>query len=607
MPTPDLTADIVITLAVALGALGLFMWNRLRVDVVGILTMVTLILTGVVSPQEGISGFASEAIITVAAMFVLSAGLVQTGGVDVLGRFLTRVAGSSETRLLLLSVAVVIPLSAFVNNTPVVVIMIPLLLGIARKNGFIPSRLFMPVSFASQMGGTLTLIGTSTNLLVAGLVLDLGLDRINLFDITLPALALTVIGVLYLLTVGRWIIPDRKAEESLEERYELGDYLSGLKVDEASRLVGQSLAEVRFAEEYGLEVIFVEREGRRIDFPTRDLTIQAGDRLAVLGKMAQLTRIEREDGIKISGTKPKFPDSGEQEEGEEEGEEEGQEELAELIVPMRSRLRGRTLRDLNFRRRYGVPVVGIRRHGATLHEPMRNLPLEVGDILLVRGSPEELRTVHRTGDLALLGTVELPARRTEKLRYALPILVGVVLLAATGITTILVSALMGVAALFLTGCLTPDEAYANVDWMVLVLLGAILPLGIAMQNTGAAAFLAFYLIEWTEPLGPYGTLAAFYLLTSVLTELISNNAAAVVVTPLAVATGAALDVSALPFVIAVMVAASNSFMTPIGYQTNTFIFGPGGYKFSDFIRVGGPLNLIMLVAATLIIPFFFPF
>jgi di/tricarboxylate transporter len=597
---PPLTADVVLTLAIGAGALVLFIWNRLRMDLVGFLTMMALILTGVVTPAQGISGFSSEATITVGAMFVLSAGLVRTGGVDLLGRWLERLAGASEFRLLLLSLLIVIPASAFVNNTPVVVVMIPLLLGIARKNGFTPSRLFMPVSFASQMGGTLTLIGTSTNLLVAGLVLDLGLERIGLFEITPPALVLAGLGVVYLLTVGRWLTPVRKSEETLEERYELGEYLSGLVVEPGSDLVGRTLEESRFAEQYGLDVVSVEREGERIDVPTSDFRIEAEDRIAVLGKMADLARAEARSGLRITGAKPGLL--------EEEGEGVAREpKLAEVIVPLRSRVVGQTLRALRFRQRYGVPVMGVRRHGLPLHEPMRNLALEAGDILLVRGTPEDLRRMHRTGDLALLGTVELPTRRSEKLRYAVPILAAVVVVAALGVTTILVSALLGVAAMFLTGCLTPDEAYREVDWMVLVLLGTILPLGIAMQNTGAAELLAFHLLALTEPLGPYGTLAAFYLLTSLLTEVISNNAAAVVLTPLAVAAGVGLGLSPLPFVVAVMMAASNSFMTPIGYQTNTFIFGPGGYRFSDFLRIGGPLNFLLLIAATFVIPVFFPF
>jgi di/tricarboxylate transporter len=600
---PALTPEIVLTLAITAGALGLFIWNRLRVDVVGLIVMATLIVTGLITPQQGISGFANEATATVTAMFVLSAGLVRTGAIDIVSRWVSRVAGKSEMRLLVVSLCLVIPLSAFINNTPVVVVMIPMILGLTRQMGVPPSRLFMPISFGSQMGGTLTLIGTSTNLLVAGLVLDLGIDRIRLFDITPPALTLTVIGVVYLLTVGRWLTPVRETPTDLVATYELRDYLSGLIVEEGSPVAGLTLRDSRFGEQHGLQVVGIDRAGERIAFPRGGTEIHEGDLLLVRGKIPDIARIGQTDHLRIAGTQPDFPlDVLEtQAEGKE------MPRMAELIVPPRSPVIGESLRSLNFRGRYGLPVLGIQRHGEPLHETMRNVRLAPGDLLLVQGTADELQRLHEGGDLAVLGAVNLPARRRRKLKFAVSILAGVVLLAAFEITTILVSSILGVIAMFLTRCLTPDEAYQEVDWMVIILLGSIIPLGIAMQQTGTAEFLATGMLRVTEPLGLFGTLAAFYLLTSLLTELISNNASAVVLTPIAVATGVALGVSPMPFVIAVMIAASNSYMTPIGYQTNTFIYGPGGYRFGDFLRVGGPLNLLMLLAASLVIPFFFPF
>ncbi|HSJ07783.1 MAG TPA: SLC13 family permease [Longimicrobiales bacterium] len=596
--------DVLLTLAVTAGALGLFVWNRLRVDVVGIIVMVTLILLGLVTPREGISGFANEAVITVTAMFILSAGLLRTGAIDILSRWAERMAGGGEYRLLLVALLFVVPLSAFINNTPVVVVMIPMVLGLARKMGASPSRLFMPISFGSQLGGTLTLIGTSTNLLVAGLVLDLGLERIRLFDITPPALIMTVVGLAYLLTVGRWLTPTREAGADLITSYELRDYLTGLVVGPQSPLAGKSLRDANFGQTYGLQVIGIDREGNRIPFPRGGLIIQAGDVLIVEGKIPDIARIEEEEHLTIAGSKPSFPVEPEKADGEARGPGPG---LAELIVPPRSPVVGRSLRQLNFRNRYGLPVLGIQRHGAPFHAAMRDAVLAPGDILLVSGTASELRRLHQTGDLALLGTVAVPAKRRRKLKYSVPIILGVVLLAAFEVMPILVSALLGVAAMFISGCITPDEAYEEIDWMVIVLLGAIIPLGLAMQNTGTAELIATRLLVLTRPLGLFGVLAMFYLLTSLLTELISNNAAAVVLAPIAIAVASALGASPMPFIIAVMLAASNSFMTPIGYQTNTFIYGPGGYRFSDFIRVGGPLNLLMLIVATLVIPVFFPF
>jgi di/tricarboxylate transporter len=604
LDAPHFTVDVLLTLGVTAGALALFVWNKLRVDVVGIIVMVTLILLGLVTPREGISGFANEAVITVTAMFILSAGLVRTGAIDILSRWAERMARGGEFRLLLVALLLVIPLSAFINNTPVVVVIIPMVLGLTRKMGISPSKLFMPISFGSQLGGTLTLIGTSTNLLVAGLVLDLGMERIRLFDITPPALILTVVGVAYLLTIGRWLTPTREAGSDLIASYELRDYLTGLVVGPASPLAGRSLRDARFGQSYGLQVIGINRGGERIPFPRGGTIVQANDVLIVEGKVPDIARIQEEEHLTIAGSKPRFPVEHEKPGGAAPATGPG---LAELIVPPRSPVVGRSLRQLNFRNRYGVPVLGLQRHGEPFHAAMRDAVLAPGDILLVSGTSTELRQLHQTGDLALLGTVAFPAKRHRKLKYALPIIVGVVLLAAFDVMPILVSALIGVAAMFVSGCITPDEAYEEIDWMVIVLLGAIIPLGLAMQNTGTAELIATQLLQLTRPLGLFGVLATFYLLTSVLTELISNNAAAVVLAPIAIAVAAALGASPMPFVIAVMLAASNSFMTPIGYQTNTFIYGPGGYKFIDFLRVGGPLNLLMIIVATFVIPIFFPF
>ncbi|MDZ7781296.1 MAG: SLC13 family permease [Gemmatimonadota bacterium] len=600
MNPPPVTPDILITAAITLGALVLFVLDRLPIEVVGLMVMVALVLTGVVTPAEGVSGFASEAIVTIAAMFVLSAALVRTGGVDVLGRFISKLAGDSEFRLLAMSLAVVVPASAFVNNTPVVVVMVPVLLGLARERGVPASRLFMPMSFASQMGGTLTLIGTSTNLLVAGLVLDLGLPRIELFDITPPALVLTALGVLYLLTVGRKLVPDRDGEEDLEERYELGEYLSGLEVGEESDLAGRSLEESGLREKHGLDVLAIERDEERIFLPDGFVEIREGDRLVVRGKITGIADAESGAGLRISGTGSTFSSP-------ELDADEGESRYSELLVPPRSRVVGASLEELRFRGRYGVPVVGIRRHGEAVHEPMRSVSLHAGDILLVRATPRDLERIRDVGDLALLGPLDLPPRRKHKLPHSVAVILTVVLLAALGVTTILVAALAGVVAVFLAGCLTPEEAYEDIDWKPLVLLGSILPLGIAMQQTGAAELSAAHFLTLTRTLGPTGVLVAFYVFTSLLTELISNAASAVVLTPLAVAMGQSLDVSPMPFVVAVILAASNSFITPVGYQTNTFIFGPGGYRFSDFLRVGGPLSLLFAAAAGFVIPAFFPF
>lgn len=594
--------DILLTLGVLALALVLFISNKFRLDVTGLIVMSVVILLGLVTPAEAISGFSNEAVMTVAAMFVLSSGLLRTGAIDVLGRWIIRMAGQSELRAILVGFAIVIPLSAFLNNTPVVVVMIPVMLGVARSSGVAPSRLFMPVSFGSQLGGTMTLIGTSTNLIVAGLVIELGLPRIRLFDITLPALALAAVGVIYLLTLGRLLLPVRQVEEDLVETYELRDYLTILRILPGSPYIGRSLRESKFGEQHGLNVVAVDREGQRIHAPRGGVVLQEGDLLLAEGKIADIAQIGETEHLEIKMAKPEasmFP--------AEKPADEKDVRLAELLVPPRSPVVGRTLKGLAFRGRYGVPVLGIQRHGVAIHERLADVRLRAGDMLLVEGTKDELRKIHASDDLAMMGAVDPSTRRTSKMTIAIAVMASVILFAAFEIFPIVVSALLGVVVMFITGCVKPDEAYEDIDWMVLVLLGSIIPLGIAMQRSGTAQLIAGQFLEATSWLGPYGALAAFYLLTSLLTEVISNNAAAVVLTPIAISTGLALGVSPMPFVVAVMFAASNSFMTPVGYQTNTFIFAPGGYRFSDFLRVGAPLNVLMVIAATFVIPRFFPF
>jgi di/tricarboxylate transporter len=595
MTPTGLGADAIAALAIGAVALVLFVWNRLRVDVIALIVMALTILSGLLTPQEAVSGFAHEATITVALVLVLAAGLLRTGAIDVLARWLGRLAGKSELRLLTLTLLVVVPLSALINNTAAVAVMLPMLLGLARASSVSPSRLLMPLSFAGQLGGTLTLIGTSVNLIVAGLALDLGVERIRLFDLTPPAAIICAAGMLYLLTLGRWLLPYREPDEDLLRSYELHDYLTLLRVVPESRLQGRSLAESRFNETLGLQILRVQRADGGVEVPSGATTLRAGDVLVVEGKIADIARVRNDAGVELADTDLTldFADDADV-------------RMAEVMVPARGAVR-RTVRDLALRARYGISAVAVRRHGMAIHEPIGEVELHAGDMILVQGSAEALSRLHRDNQLTLLGAVDLPEVRRRKMKYAIPIVAGVVLLPAIGVTTILVSAIIGVIAMFLTRSITPDEAYREMDWMVIVLLGAILPLGEAMHRTGAAAWLAQNFIDIARPLGPHGVLAAFLLMTTLLTSVISNAAAAVVLAPVAVAAAATLAMSPLPFVIAVMIGASNSFISPVGYQTNTMVYGPGGYRFTDYVRVGGPLSVIVIAVATFAIPLFFPF
>jgi di/tricarboxylate transporter len=598
------TRQIALTLAVTAGALALFVSNRLRVDLIGLLVMTALIVLGLVTPRQGISGFANEATVTVALMLVLSAGLLRTGAVDLLGRWTGRLAGTSELRLLVVVIAVIVPVSAFINNTAAVAILLPVVLGLSRARRIAASRILMPLSFAGQMGGTLTLIGTSTNLLVAGLLVEEGVARLGLFDVTPPAVVLTALGAVYLLTVGRWLTPTRTPAEGLAESYHLREYLTALEVAPGSRIVGRSLQEARVGRDLGLQVVEVRRGTARLREPDRTTVVEAGDVLVVTASVSHIADIAESDSLRIVGAAPPaaLAAVGDELATTAEGV-----KLAELLVPVGSAVVGRTLKEIDFRARSGVTALAIQRHGHLVGAPVANVPLAGGDLLLVRGPARRLRLLHEAGEFALLGTVRVPAKRRRKMARAVAIMAGVVLLPALGITTILISSLLGVAAMLLTGCITPDEAYEEMDWSVIVLLGSILPLGLAMRDTGAAHWVSDGLLGLTSSLGAHGALLTFYVIATLLTSVISNNAAAVVLVPVAVESAASLGLSPMPFVIAVMFAASSSFVTPIGYQTNTFIFGPGGYRFGDFARVGAPLNVLLAAASTFVIPYFFPF
>lgn len=593
-----------LTLGITALAFGLFLWNRFRPDVVALAIATLLIVMGLVSPAEGVSGFSNEATITVALLLVLSTGLAHTGAVDVLARATVRMAGTSEIRLLLLVMGVVVPLSALVSNTAAVAVLLPAILGASRQVGVSPSRVLMPLSFASQLGGALTLIGTSTNLLVAGLVLDLGFDRIRIFDVTLPALVVAAAGLLYLLTIGRWLMPDREAQRDLLSSYELHDYLTTVRIRADSPLTGQSIAESRFGQEQGLQIIRIERaDGTSVAGPLAPTVLHEDDLLLVEGKVADIARMRDAVGVEIEGADPRMPAPA----AEPDAGADDPVRFAEVLVPPRSAAIGRTLRTLRLRTRYDVSALGVRRHGAPIQENLGKVALRAGDMLLVQGRSSALRRLHETGPLVLVGPVEVAPQRSGKRVWAILAMAVAVVLAALEVLPLMVSAMVGVVLLLATRTIRPEEAYEEMDWMVVVLLAAIIPLGIALQNSGAANVIALRIAEIAGPLGPYGLLGAVYILTSVLTNLVSNVAAAALVFPIAGALAVSAGLAPAPFAIAVMFAASNAFITPIGYQTNLFVYGPGGYRFTDFVRVGAPLSVVTAAAAIFAIPLFVPF
>ncbi len=587
--------DALLATAFAVVAVVLFASGRLRLDLVALLILVGLALSGLVTPAEAVSGFANPATVTVLAMLILAAGLTRTGAMQVVGRVIGQVAQGSPWRLALALMLTGAVLSSVVNNTAVVAVLLPVAIKLGDDSGVSPSKLLIPLSFASMFGGTNTLIGTSTNLLVSALAEQHGLPGFTLFEFAQLGVVLTAAGIAYMMVAGLLLLPGRRGRE-LAETYHLREYLAEATVGEDSKLVGKTIADVGFEDAHGVEVVGMFRARRRL-FPVDHVRLQAGDLLLVQGPAKALLDLRQEPGL---GPEPELrldaTDLGEEDVV-----------LAEAVVPPMSRLRGRSLGEMFFRHRYNLTVLAIQRWGVGVRQRLSRTSLAMGDTLLLQGPRRFLEELAREGDLLVVGEVDAPPRRRSRVWVALLTMVGVVGLAGVGLFPVMVTALAGVVVMVLTGCLTMQEAYESVDWSVIFLLAGIIPLGIALERSGAALILATWAVDLAGGLGPGAVLSLFYLLASLLTEVMSNNATAVLLTPIAGVTAAQLGVDARPFLAAIAFAASASFMTPLGYQTNVLVYSPGGYRYMDYVKVGGPLNVLFWILSSFLIPVFWPF
>ena len=585
--------DAILTLCVMAGAVALFVSEKLSVDIVAILALSALVLLGVVGPDVAISGFANEATITVAAMFVLSAGLQRTGALRALGLLFGRIHWPWAFGLVVMMTVAAV--SAFENNTAAVAVFLPIVLAATAAKKLSPSKYLIPLSYAAQMGGVCTLIGTSTNLLVNSLAKDLGQPGFSLFEFTSLGLVCAAAGIIYLMTVGRWLLPDRAAT-ALTETYELGKYITELRVMPNSPLIGHSVAESKLAEKFSVYVLELTRGTEQVWSPRAEV-LQAGDVLLARGDWSRLSELKDQMKLEIE---PEFKLRDEQFTGKTQS-------LVEVMVAPNSRFAGETLRELDFRWHYNATVLAVHRRGVVLREKIRDVTLSVGDILLMLSPREELPSLRRNPNLVVVTEREDDTASKRRAPIALLIMVAVIASAGLGLMPIVISALIGCVALVVTKCLEPEEAYEAIDWRIIVLLAGVLPLGIALQQSGAADVLASNTLGRMEGMNPVFVLAVVYLLALVLSELMSNAAAAVLLVPIAVSAAISMGLSPTPFLVAVTFAASTSFSTPVGYQTNTMVYSIGNYRFTDFMKVGIPLNLIFWVIGVVMIPKIWPF
>jgi len=590
-------SPILLTLAVVLLALVLFIGEWLPADIVAIGIAVLLMVLGLVTPEEGISGFGNSATITVMAMFILSAGIARTGAVQVVSDLLLRSGGKRPTQQLLAMGLIVGPISAFINNTAVVAVFLPIVEDWCRKQQMSVSKLLIPLSYATILGGMITLIGTSTNILASGLSEKLGYGAFSLFQFTQLGLITFGFGLLYLVFIAPRLLPDRKqpTEDGIGQEYGLKDYVSEVVIPPGSSLVGQTIRTSQLQRKFDVDVLELIHNGSHFPQPVADKVLAAGDILLVRGGREDLLNIKVERGIEI------LPDVQFGEQELEESLDSGQEGVAEVLILANSNLIGSTLKDLRFRQRYNATVLAIRRGQELVRDRLGKVPLRFGDLLLVQGPKESFLGLQTSQDLLVMEQRDVETLRRDKAWIAVAIGVGVVIMAALDWLPILVSALAGVLLMVLTGCLKPGELYGAVRWDIIFLLAGLIPLGVAMDKSGATTWLAQNLVALGGDLSGYWVLLFFYVITTLLTEILSNNASVVLMLPVAAEVAKTLGLNPFAFMFAVTFAASNSFMTPIGYQTNTMVYGPGGYRFLDFTRVGAPLNLLMTVVTPILI------
>ncbi len=595
-----MSVEIAITLVMLLAAIALFATEKLPVDVIGIMLVMGLVLTHVLTVQEAVAGFGNDIIITIGGLFVLVGGLIKTGMVDLIGRRMHKIAGDSEfvlTALIMLAAAVG---ASVLKNTTTTAMFLPVVIGLANRAKIPPSKLLMPLAFGAILGGSCTLIGTSTNLAVSGAIQRYGQEPYSMFELAPVGIITFSVGMIYMLLFGRRMLPSRGGEESLTEQYHIREYVSELLVLPDSPLVGKTIAESNIHTELDLNVLGIIRDGEKINAPGPHERIQRRDSLIVEGKVADILRVKEAVGLEI---KPDFllNDVVLQDDNT---------ELFEVLVMRDSRLVGQTLKTLRFRQTYDLTVLAINRHGQTFANKLSDVPFIFGDVLLVQGKREGIEPLAADREVLILEGITDASVRVEKRKWAIGAFLLFLALSMTKVFTgyeipLAICVLCGVMMLLATKTVRYSEMYSLIDFRLLVLIACMMSFGVAMENTGADKYLAGLINDYFGQYGSGAVLAGFFVLTVALTQPMSNQAAALVVLPVAVKAAIALGVNPRTFIVAVTYAASFSFITPLE-PACVLVYTPGRYRFMDFVKVGTILTIIVFAVSIFMVPIFWP-
>lgn len=587
-----MTLSILLVLVLLVAVIVVFAFEWVSVDMATLILLAVLVLSGILTVDEAFSGFSNEIIIILASIFVLSGALMKGGVLDHLSDVIHRIAGGSRSKILLCVLPVTSFISSFMNNTTCTAVMMPAALGVSRKSKVSAGKVLIPLAYASMLGGTCTLIGTSTNVAASGYVASAGLAPFSMFEFLPVGLAVCVVGTLYLVLAGHRLLPDTR-EEGYEEQYSIREFLSEVVVTPGSPLAGQALRDSRLGQ-MGLQVRAVLRGSRRMD-PEPALRLEENDLLLVQTTREGLLQVKETAGIEIR------PDlqMGDLDQAA------ATMRIAEAILMPQSSVIGRTIKELDFRRRFGVMVIAIYRRGHALATRIGGLPLRVGDVLLVQGRPEQLRGLADNPDLWILQETEhQPARRRKGL-YAVGIFVLAVIASSFDLMPLPIAFLIAALAVISTRLITMEEAYDLIDWRLLILIAGMTSFGLAMRKTGAAEYLAGLIAGWTGGLPVIFLMLAFTVLTILLTQPMSNAAAALVVLPVAMHTATKMGHDPRAFAVLVTLAASLSFITPFE-PSCLIVYGPGRYRFRDFLICGLPLTALVVVILLVMVPVFWP-